>query len=211
MQIYLSAKNYKYAPTASDNEIALSLTGTPPISHGGLWADADLVLYGAPGCTSHPENRNIAGLGLNPTGDVQGGSYVAYNNAAAFWTSTRNSVNPYIVGITHINSTISSTESIFAYAHAARCIKYKNPQFYIYNPTQLTNSSSIIRARIVPGYDTIIQHGFKWKQLSDLTWNEVLFSVDSMELNLSNLNSATTYQYKIFAYTTDVSLVSTMF
>lgn len=197
---YLLINHYNFDNTLSENKLAKSLVGSQPAIINGFWNNSDVE--GSPGNIDFPLIRNKSGFSVFPSGFKTQNSFSNLYDQSNFWSNVIPS-NPYISfeSITHNNIAFVHNSTIHKeHGFSVRCVAnslkiFTKPVGFVnYNGAQLEGS-------IQYGPEPIIEMGFYWKKTSDINWNPIVITQDSLSFFLNQLDSVSTYHYFAFVRT----------
>lgn len=199
-------------PHCGYNSVAKALSGSAPISQGGLWADINSNC--AAGDTTFYYKRNLTGMTFLPGGFLNYNSFVSYNYVSLFWSSSYASQS-YANGCQlsysdpYFFSSMVTMDS--KTGMSVRCVKQV---VTIINGIKVSNifmDKATINGQIIPGNDSILTKGIKIKSLNDSIWNTIYLINDSISEIINGLDTGMTYEYFIFAFTNNDSTYSSIF
>lgn len=199
-------------PHCGYNSVAKALCGSAPISQGGLWADINSNC--AAGDTTFYYKRNLTGMTFLPGGFLNYNSFISYNYVSLFWSSSYASQS-YANGCQLSYSDpyfFSSMVTMDSKAGmSVRCVKQVVPIIKDVHVSNIFIDKATINGQIIPGTDNVVTKGIKIKTLNDTIWNTVYVVNDTIHEITQGLDTATVFEYFIFACTLSDTINSAIY
>lgn len=209
---FLTQDTSYYISICGSGSVAKALSGSAPVSQGGLWGDVNSNC--SPGDTTYYYKKNLTGMSFLPGGFLNYQTFSSYNYGTVFWSSS-NAIQTYANGcqISYIDpSFTTSMVTMDAKTGASlRCVKQAIPIIKNINVSNILIDQVTINGQIIPGIDSILTKGIKIKALNETIWNTIYLSNDSISEIINGLDTGMTYEYFIFAFTNNDSTYSSIF
>jgi|GEM_PF-1766205 len=209
---FLTQDTSYYISICGSGSVAKALSGSAPVSQGGLWGDVNSNC--SAGDTTYYYKRNLTGMTFLPGGFLNYHTFSSYNYGTVFWSSS-NAIQTYANGcqISYIDpSFITSMVTMDSKTGASlRCVKQASPIIKNINVSNILIDQVTINGQIISGIDSILTKGIKIKALNETIWNTIYLSNDSISEIINGLDTSMTYEYFIFAFTNNDSTYSSIF
>jgi uncharacterized protein (TIGR02145 family) len=209
---YLTQDSIYYIPNCGTGSVAKALSGSVPISQGGLWSNVNSNC--TVGDTTYFYKRNLTGMTFLPGGYLNYHTFTSYNNVSVFWSSSY-ALQSYANGCQINNSDPSFFTSMVTVdsktGMSLRCVKQVVPIIKGVNVSNIYMDKVTINGQIVPGIYNVVTKGVKYKALNDSIWNTFYLNNDTIVEIINGLDTGMTYEFLIFAYTNIDSIYSTTF
>ena len=201
LENYLITHHFNYDESVSENKIAKSLTGSTSQSNGGYWQNSNDA--GTPGNTDFEWKRNLSGFSVLPGGLLALTGFLNIKMECYFWgssSSTSSNENSRSIYFNHygLNNDLMPKQN----GLSVRCIA-KSLFVQTENVTHVSYHEARLNGTIESGAVPTIEKGFYWKKNTDSTWTKNVVQSDSLFLNLTNLDSLSTYHY--FAFVSSIT------
>ncbi len=209
LKTFLTQDSTYYISNCGTGSIAKALTGSVPISQGGLWTDVNTNC--AAGDTTYYYKRNLTGMTFLPGGYLNYHSFNSYNAATLLWSSSY-ALQSYANGcqLSYIDpSFFTSMVTVDSKTGMSiRCVKQNFPIIQDIYVSDFFRDKVTINGKIISGINTTLTKGIKYKVLEDSVWTNIYVTNDSIHEIIQGLDTATKYEFYIYAYTNSDSIYS---